>query len=284
MEISGSAKVLGLFAHPVGHSMSPAMHNAAIRVLGLDYVYVPFDVAPEGLEQAVSGIRGLGIAGVNVTMPHKEAIIAYLDEVDPDARDFGSVNTVTNAGGRLIGASTDGPGFMRSLTEAGFSAGGKKAVVLGAGGAGRAVTFALTRAGARAVVLDEVPEKADRLAHDAGKIAGASVTSVEPSFLAEEMKDADLLVNCTPVGMHPREDAMPVSPDLLRADMLVYDLVYNPVETRLISAAKAAGAHTLSGVRMLVYQGAISFKKWTGVDPPTDVMEAAILARLDSDK
>lgn len=286
MYFSGKAKVLGVFGHPVGHSLSPAMHNAAIEAMGLDYVYVPFDVEPGNLRQAVDGVRALGIAGVNVTIPHKEAVIGCLDEVDEDARRIGSVNTIKNANGRLIGSSTDGPGFLRSLGETGFSPEGRSAVVVGAGGAGRAVVFALAKAGARVVVIDQVEGKAERLVEEVREATESDAVQAESSAenLERRVREADLLVNCTPVGMNPRADEMPVSADLMRPDLTVYDLIYSPVKTRLLAAAEAAGARTVNGVKMLVYQGAISLKMWTGIEPPTDIMEAAVLNGLDESK
>jgi shikimate dehydrogenase len=250
------------------------MHNAAIEALGLDFVYVPFDVAPENIRQAMDGIRALGIAGVNVTIPHKEAVIPFLDEVEDDAGRIGSVNTIANVGGRLIGSSTDGQGFMKPLIEAGFDPNGRKALVIGAGGAGRAVTFALARAGAEVVVMLASSERIERLVRD---VQGAVVGDVERGHLAERLREADLLVNCTPVGMHPKDDRTPVPSELLRSDLFVYDLVYNPLKTKLLEDAESAGARALGGMKMLVYQGAISFKTWTGIDPPVDVMEAAAL-------
>lgn len=279
MEISGGAKVLGVIGHPIGHSLSPAMHNAAIRALGLDCVYVPFDVPPDDLPKAIAGIRALGIAGVNITVPHKEAVIGLLDEVDSDAQAVGSVNTIVNDGGRLIGYSTDGAGFERSLTESGFSLEGCLAVVLGAGGAGRAVVFALARAGARVVLFDAASGKAERLAKDVGVRRG-QVLSVQESELRAALDRANLLVNCTPIGMYPNQDGIPIPEELLKPEMLVYDLVYNPVKTRLLAAAEAIGAHTVSGAKMLVYQGALSLKLWTGAEPPVGIMEAAVLDRL----
>jgi shikimate dehydrogenase len=280
MIISGRAKVLGVIGHPVGHSLSPAMHNSAIEALGLDYVYVPFDVTPDSLRHAISGIRALGIAGVNITVPHKETVIPFLDEVDEDAWQFGSVNTIVNDNGKLTGYSTDGPGFMRSLAEAGFSPAGCKAVVIGAGGAGRAVTFALAKAGAEVFVLDELAEKSEKLARDVRKATDTDMVHGEPGLttLANRLREADLLVNCTPVGMHPNENCTPVQPELLRSELFVYDLVYNPLNTKLLMAAEAAGARTASGIKMLIYQGAISFEKWTGIEPPTEVMEKAIMS------
>ncbi len=283
MKLTGKARVLGVFGHPVGHSLSPAMHNAAIEHLGLDYIYVPFDVAPENLRQAVDGIRALGIAGVNVTVPHKEAVIPFLDEVEADAREVGSVNTIVNKDGRLTGASTDGAGFMRSLTESGFAPRGCRAVVLGSGGAGRAVAFALARDGAEVALFDAVPGKAEKLALDVGA-RNVRAIGTQDSALAVALESADLLVNCTPVGMHPNEDSMPVPAESLRPDLFVYDVVYNPLRTKLIQAAETAGASTMSGVKMLVYQGAVSFAKWTGIDPPTDMMEQAVRTGLRRDE
>lgn len=283
MIISGRAKVLGVIGHPVGHSLSPVMHNAAIEALGLDYVYVPFDVSPDNLRDAIDGIRALGITGVNVTIPHKEAVIPFLDEIEESAGECGSVNTIANVGGRLIGSNTDGIGFMRSLLEAGFSPKGSKVVVLGAGGAGRAVTFALAKAGANVSVLLASGQRIERLVRDVRCAVGIDSVIGEPDRdrLAEHLKDADLLVNSTPVGMHPNDDQMPVLPETLRQGMFVYDLVYNPLKTKLLLAAESAGAKPIGGVKMLVYQGAEAFSKWTGVEPPVSIMEAAVLRRLE---
>lgn len=282
MSISGKAKVLGVFGHPVGHSMSPAMHNAAIEALCLDYIYVPFDVDPEALGRAVDGVRALGILGVNVTIPHKEAVIAFLDEVDDYAQAIGSVNTIANMNGRLIGYSTDGPAFMQSLVETGYSPYGGRAVLLGGGGAGRAVAFALVKAGTSVTIFDEAPGKAERLAGDIREVTKTDAAAGESNAerIEEHLRDADLLVNCTPVGMHPNVDAIPIRPELLRPDLTVYDLVYNPMQTRLLEAAAKVGARTASGIKMFVYQGAISFRIWTGIDPPTDNMEAAVIENL----
>jgi shikimate dehydrogenase len=282
MSISGKARVLGVFGHPIGHSLSPAMHNAAIEALGLDYVYVPFDVAPQDLEKAVEGVRALGIAGVNVTIPHKEAVMAFLDEIDQDALEIGSVNTIANRGGRLIGSSTDGPAFIRSLVETGYEPKGSKAVLWGGGGAGRAVAFALVKSGAEVVVFDEAPGKAEKLAQDVRGAMKADVARGESEFerAVDHLREANLLVNCTPVGMYPNVDRMPVSEDLLRADMTVYDVVYNPMRTRLLQAAEKKGARAVSGMKMFVYQGAISFTTWTGIEPPTDNMEAVVVEQF----
>ncbi len=279
MRISGKAKVLGVFGHPIGHSLSPAMHSAAIEALGLDYVYVPFDVDPADLGRAIDGVRALGIAGVNVTIPHKEAVMEFLDEVEKEALEIGSVNTVANVDGRLIGSSTDGPAFIRSLVETGYDPNGANAVIIGGGGAGRAIAFSLAKAGAKVLIYDQEPGKAEKLASDVRRVAGEDSAGGESEFDAarEYLKSSNLLVNCTPVGMSPNVDRIPVPVELLRADMTVYDVVYNPMRTKLLQAAEKAGARTVSGIKMFVYQGAISFATWTGIDPPADNMEAAVL-------
>ncbi|MEN6371508.1 MAG: shikimate dehydrogenase [Armatimonadota bacterium] len=283
MFVSGKTKVLGVFGHPVGHSLSPVMHNAVIESLGLNYVYVPFDVTPENLTQALCGVCALGVSGVNVTIPHKEAVIELLDEVAGDAREVGSVNTIVNIDGRLTGMSTDGAGFLRSLEESGFSPEGKTAVVLGAGGSGRAVTFALAKAGAEVTVFSRSLTKAERLAEDIrslGRECGAGDISRLQTLCSG--LEADLLVNCTPVGMYPDIGKTPVPAEALRRGMVVYDLVYNPVKTALLEAAEAAGAQTVNGLDMLVYQGALSFKIWTGIEPLIHTMKAALMKRLGS--
>lgn len=278
MVVPGRAKVLGVIGHPVGHSLSPVMHNAAIEALGLDCIYVPFDVTHEDLPKALCGIRALGIAGVNVTIPHKEAVIGLLDEVEGDASEIGSVNTVANIGGKLIGSSTDGAGFIRSIEEAGFSPNRQRAVVLGTGGSARAVAFALAKAGAELTVLGRSIEKAERLAKDI-KITGGWCEAGDISGLGSRSlnRKIGLLVNCTPVGMHPKPEEMAVPVEVLQREMLVCDLVYNPVRTRLLEAAEAAGAQTLGGLDMLVYQGALSFEVWIGKKPPIHIMKTALL-------
>ncbi|MEN6520637.1 MAG: shikimate dehydrogenase [Armatimonadota bacterium] len=285
MFVSGKTKVFGVFGHPVGHSLSPAMHNAAIESLGLNYVYVPFDVTPEYLPQALSGVRALGVSGVNVTIPHKEAVIELLDEVVGDAREVGSVNTIINIDGRLTGTSTDGAGFLRSLEGSGFSPKGKTAVVIGAGGSGRAVTFALAKAGAKVTVFSRSLTKAERLAEDIRSLGmeccAGDISSLQSSGSGLE---TDLLVNCTPVGMYPDSGKTPVPAEVLRRGIVVCDLVYNPVKTPLLEAAEARGARTVSGLDMLVYQGALSFKIWTGIEPSIHTMKAALMKRLGSSR
>ena len=278
----GSTQILGVFGHPVSHSLSPVMHNAAIRALDLDYVYVPFHVPPSDLGKAVEGIRALGIAGVNVTIPHKERIIEYLDEVSENAMRIGSVNTVANRDGRLIGDSTDGPGFLRPAEEAWGTIGGR-ALILGAGGSAKAVAFTLAQNGCEVVIANRTHERAEELAEGLRAVFGSNISKaieLRGEVIAEEIGGIDLLVNTTSVGMSPNTDGIPLPPQLLHAGLKVYDLVYNPLKTRLIKEAESRGAKTMTGIKMLVYQGALSFEMWTGQRPPIDVMERAVAEAL----
>lgn len=270
-------KIVGLIGYPLGHSISPAMHNAAFQKLGLDFEYELFEVDPEGLSDAVNGMRALHIAGFNVTVPHKENIVTLLDEVTKLPHLIGAVNTVLNQEGKLVGYNTDGPGFIESLKEdAGFSPQNKNIVVLGAGGAGRAISIMLAEANAKSVTIADVLEdKAKELANYAGSLFDTKFQAVEAnsSELGKAISSADLLVNSTPIGMHPKADKSPLSENIvLHPKLLVYDLVYNPSETKLLKAAKAAGCKTCGGLGMLVRQGALAFSIWTGEEAPLDIM------------
>lgn len=282
--VNGSTKVLGVCGYPVEHSLSPAMHNAAIAALGVNYTYVPFSVLPDNVGDAVRAMPALGIVGLNLTIPHKERVLPYLDEIDAEAARVGAVNTVHNDGGVLRGSNTDGRGFAAPLGAMGVRMAGARAVVLGAGGAARSVAFRLAAEGAAVTIANRTLDRADALARVVQTALGVDVDSVAldgGSGLRGAMEAADLLVNTTSVGMWPHEDdPLPVDDALLRADMVVYDLVYRPLETRLLAAARRAGARTLNGVGMLVHQGAISFEVWTGMRPPVDVMERAVLDGL----
>jgi len=289
----GSTRVLGVFGHPISHSLSPVMHNAAIRALNIDYIYVPFHVLPDDLPMAVSGVRGLQIAGINVTIPHKEAIIECLDEVTDYSRQIRSVNTVINVNGHLKGDTTDGPGFVRSAEAAWGKIDGSRVLILGAGGSAKAVAFALARIGCEIVIANRTRERAVELVEGLGNVFGGSesIRDLEKTFrvagldeqeLREEIARTDLLINTTSVGMHPDVDSIPIPPDLLRSNLMVYDLVYNPGRTRLVVEAEKRGASAVTGLKMLVYQGALSFEMWTGIEAPVDVMEEAALQALDN--
>jgi shikimate dehydrogenase len=260
------------------------MQNAAIRALNIDYVYVPFHVMPEDLAKAVEGIRALQIAGVNVTIPHKERIIDYLDEVSEYSREIGSVNTVINLNGVLKGDTTDGPGFIRSAETAWGDLGGCRTVILGAGGSAKAVAFALARIGCKIVVANRTYKRAVELVESltaAFGNKGFEAVELEREELAGRLENADLLVNTTSVGMFPDVDGIPLPPDLLHPKLMVYDLVYNPVRTRLVDEAQSRGARAMTGLGMLVHQGALSLKMWTNLDPPIDVMEQAVIEHFE---
>ena len=260
--ISGKTKLCGLIGDPVEHSMSPAMHNAAFKEMGLDYLYVPFRVKKEDLSKAIAGMRALGIRGLNVTIPHKVSVIKFLDELDRLAEKISAVNTIVNNDGILKGYNTDASGFLQPLLEKSIEPRGKRVVVLGAGGASRAISFVLAEKGAHLSILNRRAAGAKELARRISKDVEA--LELNPENLTIVLKKADILVNATSVGMSPNVNETPVEAELLRRGLLVYDIVYNPIKTRLIKEAESAGAITIGGLDMLVWQGALAFEKWTG--------------------
>lgn len=286
-QINGESRVAGVIGWPVRHSLSPPMQNAALAALGLNWVYVPFAVAPERLGEALGGLRGLDLAGLNVTIPHKAAVLPYLDELSPGARLLGGANTIVHQEGRLVGYSTDGEGFLRSLEEAGEEARGKRVTLIGAGGSARAVGLALCQAGvAGLTVLNRTVEKAEGLVAALKEMAPGS--QVLAGGLGEAgaqaaVSEAAIVIDSTAVGMYPHHEVAPVVPgEWLQAGQMVCDLTYNPRETVLLQAARAQGARTLDGTGMLIYQGALALELWTGQAAPVAVMRAALLERLEA--
>lgn len=278
MTVPGAhTRLAAVIGSPVRHSLSPAMHNAAFAELGLDWVYVACEVAPGSVGPAFAGARALGLGGLSVTIPHKAAALAEVDELTPTARAVGAVNTVVpRGGGRLLGENTDGPGFLASLADEGFQPAGRHCAVIGAGGAARAVVHALAGAGAAEVVV--VNRSTDRAEETAGLAGSAGRVGV-----AADVKQADLVVNATPLGLAGGEPTqLPVSPDLLGDGQLVVDLVPNPAVTPLMRAARERGARVAGGVGMLVHQGALAFELWTGRPAPLGVMRAAAVQALTS--
>ncbi len=255
----------GIVLHPSGHTRSPAMHNAAFRVLGLDAVYLAFDVPPAALAPAVAGLRALAARQFAVSIPHKEAVIAHLDAVDETARRIGAVNTATLRDGRLVGSNTDWIGAVRAL-ERETSLAGRRAVVLGAGGTARAVVHGLHERGARVAILNRTPERAEALARELGAASAGKLSDLAQT-------PHDVLVNTTSVGL--RSDASPAAPEALRAGSVVLDAVYDPERTRLLRDAAARGARVVPGKWMLVYQAAAQLETWTGLEAPIDAMAAA---------
>jgi len=282
MPISGKTQVCGVIGNPIEHTLSPTMHNAAFNHLKLDFAFLAFRVKAAALEDAMRGMRGLGIRGLNVTMPHKNAVIKYLDEVDPTVKFLGSANTILNDDGRLLGFNTDGVGALKALRENGVELDGKKLLLLGAGGAAKAIAFSLAKEVGELVILNRASEKAKELAEALSQVYGKKVVgeALSPSVIQKNLQDADILINATSVGMHPHVSQSLVAPQWLKPDLTVMEIVYNPVETKLAKHAKAAGAHVISGVEMLLYQGAASFELWTGRSAPIEVMRKAALNKL----
>lgn len=279
--ISGVTRVLGVIGDPIGHTSSPAMHNAAIAALGLDYAYVAFHVESDGLEPAMEGMRALQIAGLNVTVPHKQEVMDHLDEISDEAIAIGAVNTVVNRQGRLVGYNTDAFGILESLKrDGGMEQLPAQVALLGAGGAARAILYALLQCEEveRILLLNRTRSNAESLAGDLDRSGRVSVGEMDASAVAE----VDLLINSTSVGMHPYQEASPLAePSVLHAGMLVADIVYKPLKTRLMVQAEAAGARAINGLGMLAWQGARSFELWTGIAPPVDTMMAAALERVN---
>jgi shikimate dehydrogenase len=279
--ISGQTKIFGIFGYPVEHTFSPGMHNAAFKKLAMDACYVPFAVPPEKLQDAVRAVIPLNLRGVNVTVPHKERVLASLDELSEEARLIGAVNTIEVRDGRLIGHNTDGRGFLRSLREhGGLDPKGKKFLFIGSGGAARAVSFSLALAGAAEIVFRDLDElKASLLADDIRKKTGVSAITIEQGMLARHAADADCLINATPLGLKKR-DPLPIQKEFVQRKHLVCDLVYNPPETALLKMAATRGARGLPGLGMLLYQGVIAFEIWTGKRAPILVMKNALSRQI----
>jgi len=270
MEISGKTKIVGIFGYPIEHTLSPAMHNAAFKYLGLDYCYIPFLVHPELLGNAVRAIKALNIVGVNVTIPHKENVIKYLDYVDEEAVFIGAVNTIVNANRKLSGYNTDGIGFMLSLEELNINIDDKKVLVVGAGGASRAIGYYICKRAHKLFIYGRTKEKVLRLINDLRRIN-------DNIYLHENLDDLsefDMIVNTTPLGLKD-EDTLPFNIGLLRANQIVYDLIYK--DTRLIKEAKEKGCIAINGKGMLLWQGVKAFEKWTGISPPVDIMRSVLI-------
>jgi len=283
--ISGKTQICALIGDPVEHTMSPAMHNAAFKKLGLDYVYVAFRVKPEKLARAVAGLRALNFRGFNVTIPHKVSVIPLLDSLDTLAEKIGAVNTIVNDGGHLKGFNTDAEGFLRSLTKKDIEPQNKDIIILGAGGASRAISYILAQKSARLTILNRKLELdwAIDIARLIQKELGTEVKAGELTSraLVAALEKADIVVNATSVGMSPDSDKSPIPARLLTRRLVVFDIVYNPIVTKLLREAKAAGAKVIGGVDMLAAQGALAFEKWTGQPAPVELMRREAVRMLE---
>lgn len=278
---------LGIIGYPIGHSISPIFQQAGLDHLGIDATYEKWEVTPEDVGDFVAGLRAPGTLGINITVPHKQAVIPFLDEVDEWATAAGAVNTIVNHDGHLTGHNTDGPGFLRALlVETGYDPSRTRALILGAGGAARGILLALVRGGVDSLVIaNRTLERAETLAQLASDNGvGSEAISLSGDALTEAAASANLIVNCTTMGMShgPDEHGSPISAAQIPATAIVNDVVYTPLLTPILKEAAAAGATALGGLHMLVYQGVLSFQMWTGVDAPVDVMLAAATAEMTS--
>lgn len=282
MHISGATAVYGIVGDPVAHSLSPSMQNAAFEAVGLDCVYVPFLLTRGAADVAAVAVRRMGLCGLNVTVPHKVDIIPFLDSLDPSAQRVGAVNTVVKEEGKLRGYNTDAPGFARSLDSFGVDVKCKEVLVLGAGGAARAVVSSLLELGARVVVLNRDVARAQRLARDvaAEMDCGIACGTISDSCLEEHMPGCALLVNTTSVGMYPNCQESPCPPRFFHRDLTVCDIVYNPTDTLLLSEARKCGARVITGDEMLVQQGALAFELWMGITAPVEIMRSKVREEL----
>lgn len=286
MGIVSTTRLLGVIGDPIAHSLSPDMHNAAIGVLETDYCYVAFHVLPDRVESALRGMRALQIRGLNVTLPHKTAVMAHLDRISEEALAVGAVNTISFEEGDLVGYNTDVCGLATALERtAGLAVLPEHCVILGAGGVGRAAVYALaTNDDVRRVsILNRTVARAEALAHDMERITGKAIDTgdLTADTQSRVFADAGLVVNGTSLGMVPDVERTPLADtSALHSELVLYDTVFNPLDTLLMRQFRSAGAPAFGGLDMLVHQGARSFAIWTGVEPPVDVMKRAIIGRF----
>jgi len=282
MDISGKTKICGVIGNPIQHTLSPTIQNAAFNHLNLDFIFTAFKVKATELEMAIQGMRSLNIYGLNVTMPHKNSIIKYLDEKDPLVRSLNSANTIVNKKGRLFGFSTDGIGAIKALQENGVDLSSSKVLLLGAGGAGRAIAFSIIDKVEDLVVLNRDPAKIKNLEFDLKLKFNKNIHYglLSENSLKKNLRSSDVLINATNIGMKPNSNLSLINPKLLTSDLTVMDIVYNPLETKLLADAKKVGAKTIDGVEMLIYQGAASFELWTDRKAPIEIMRLAALKQI----
>ena len=283
--ISTSTQICAVIGNPIAHSLSPAIHNAAIEELGLDFVYVAFRV--EDVKSALAGMRALeNFRGMSVTIPHKLEAMKYVDEIGEVDRAIGSINTVIKEPGKLVGLGTDGLGALKAMVDAGVEIDGKSILMLGSGGAARAISFTLARNAkvGELSILDIDERMLRELTTDLKTGTDAFIKSelLTERTLATAMAQADVIIHCTPVGMHPQEGASLIPAELFRPEQVVFDIVYTPLETKLLAEAKARGLKVIHGVDMFVNQAVLQFERFTGVDAPVQVMRRIVMEHLGS--
>ncbi len=286
IKISGATKLCGIFGDPVLQTLSPPMHNAAFKALALDMVYVPFHVTPENLRSAVNAIKSMDILGINITIPHKQSVMKFIDEVDDQARLIGSVNTIVNRDGLLTGYNTDGQGYLMSLiNDTGFDVHDNSVVILGAGGTARSIAYNLLKAKvSRVLIANRTVEKAEALRNDLREIFPDAHIDASGLSISPELSQADLLVNTTSLGMMGKGgDASPVDLSTLPPSAIVSDIVFKPLHTPLLIEAEARGHKIHTGLGMLVCQGALGFELWTGREAPVELMYKAVVDAMEDD-
>ncbi|MDQ0254322.1 shikimate dehydrogenase [Evansella vedderi] len=278
-------QIMGVIGHPIKHTLSPLMHEAAYNALELNMAYLAFEVKPEDLDKAIHGIRALGLRGINVTIPHKVEVIPFLDEIDDLAKEIGAVNTIVNDNGRLMGYNTDGEGYLKSLLQCLTNdLKGMHVLIIGAGGASKAVALTLAKHGVKAMAIcNRTIEKAEDLAKNCGKYVPSLSISLEEA--EEQINDFDIIINTTSIGMI-NENELPISLKKLnkKKDIYFSDLIYTPFQTKLLLEGEKAGAKTLNGLDMFIYQGALAFERWTGHEAPINVMREAVTKHLRGGK
>jgi shikimate dehydrogenase len=283
LKITAHTKFICIIGHPIEHSLSPLMHNALFQVLKLDYAYLAFDVHPNNLKAAFNGIRALNIEGANITIPHKQVSLKYMDELDPLVKEIGALNTVKNENGKLIGRNTDVLGARKSLDDANFDLKRKNVIVLGAGGAARAICYAIKEEIAELIIMNRTYNKAKQLAMDLEKNSGINIKLFElndPSIV-NLVQSADILINTTPIGMYPDVGRSPLPKQALSEHLNVFDVIYNPLETQLLKDASDKGCKTLGGIDMLINQGALAFEWWTSKKPNIKWMKKKVVEFLE---
>jgi len=288
ININSKTRMAGLMGYPLSHSLSPDMHNAAFGIKGINNVYIPIEVKPDSFGTVVKAVSEMNFIGFNVTMPYKVEVIKYLDELDQSAKLIGAVNTVRIKDGKLIGYNTDGTGFLRSLKEGlGSDIIGKKIFVLGSGGASRAICMmlALNKVG-KIYICNRTYEKAAALSKEINSLFPDSTAAIPMEYdeMKKTIQDVDVLINTTNVGTFPKVDEIPIESSLLNNRLVVCDVIYNPQKTRLLLEAEKLGCKTISGLGMLVYQGAEAFELWTGIEAPVQLMFDVVSKALENKK
>ena len=281
--LTSKTKIICIIGNPIEHSMSVAMHNAAIQKLGIDYIYIAFNVFPKDLPNAINGFRSLNIKGASVTIPHKISVMKYLDKIEPMAKNIGAINTIKNENGILIGRNTDGEGFLKSIKESGYNLKNKKIVLFGAGGAARACAFYLAKEVREITIINRSNNRSNDLISKLEANYEISIKSINLSKsedIRKEIEDSDMLVNTTPVGMYPNINESLIKQSWLHPNLFVVDIIYSPIQTKLLQEASSIGCKVLSGVDMLVNQGIIAFKWWTGFSPDKKLMKKVVLDEL----